>query len=436
MTDLLRKELARLAEDAPTPHPVDLAPDAWRRGRRARRLDRAVVLGVVAAVLVVLGGTASLLVTAPPRIAPAAPVDAPAAVPTELHAVPEHVLTDPAFRTSDLALGQQAAAFWNVTAPVVVSATDGSYHLLDLPGWPSLGSTDPAAPLALSPDGRQLAWAYLDADGATGVRIADLDDGAVREVPVVPADEPGPQQVVAALAWSPSGTWLAWASGVLDQPGWVSAGRVAPGSMTTDPTPVREGGSGLAVADDGRLVLTEPGYAFVIGEDGPGAGFSLQRSLDPTAVAVVSPDGTRVAVGSRTPNGAVDVLDLDRQRVRLAYFNGYDGDASHRALGWRGDDRVVVAADVPTRGTEVVLVPAPGNNDDGEVVVTRADSVLGSLSVAVDLLDRPTVDRPAPDWPWSEQRQRLVLGGAGLLVLLAAAAAVVVRRRPVGLPAR
>lgn len=433
MTDLLREELTRLAEGAPAPRPVvDLAPDAWRRGRRARRRDRAVVLGVVAAVLVVLGGTASLLVAAPPRIAPAAPVDAPAAVPTELRAVPDHVLADPASRTADLAIGTQAAAFTSDGLPVAVSATDGSHRILDLPGWDASDDGPPSQRLALSPDGQQLAWAYLDADGGTGVRSVELASGAVREIPVVAADEPGPQQQVVAVTWSPSSSWLAWASGVVGYPSWAAIGTIAPDATSLAARGnVRQDTTSLAVDDAGTLVHTEPGYVFVAGDDSLGAGFAADRPLEGTAVGSASPDGTRVAVGSTSPNGAVDVLDLDRMRVRLAYFGGYDeGQTTYAPLGWLGADTIVVAADVASRGTDVVLVPAPGNRRDGEAVVTRVDEGVAHLTVAVELLDRPTVDRPSPDWPWSEERQRLVLGAAGLLVLLAVAAAVVVRRRP------
>ncbi|GAA1477792.1 hypothetical protein GCM10009623_22380 [Nocardioides aestuarii] len=430
MTDL-REELTRIAERAPSPRPYDAAHDAWRRGRRARRRDRAVVLGVVAAVLVVVGGTASLLVTAPTRIAPAAPVDAPAAVPTDLRAVPDHVLADPAFRTSDLAIGVQAAAFTSGGLPVAVSATDGSYRILDLPGWNAPGGASPSHRVALSPDGRQLAWAYLDPDGETGVRTVTLEDGTVREIPVVPANEPGPQQEVLAVTWSPDSGWLVWASGVIETEGWVSHGRVAPGSSSTRPWPARPDTTAVLAGDDAVRGLLHPGHISVNDDEARIAGFTIQRVLEPTPVAAMSPDGTRVAVGSTTPNGAVDVVDLNRMRVRLAYFGGYDeGQTTYAPLGWLGADTIAVAADVASRGTDIVLVPAPGNRRDGEAVVARVEDGVADLTVAVDLLDRPTVDRPGPDWPWSEERQRLVLAGAGLLVLLAVAAAVVVRRRP------
>lgn len=424
MTDLLRQELARLAEDAPSPHPVDLAPDAWRRGRRARRLDRAVVLGVVAAVLVVLGGTASLLVTAPPRIAPAAPVDAPPAVPTELRAVPDHVLAEPASRTADLAIGTQAAVFTSGGLPVAVSATDGSYRILDLPGW---SSTDDPPPLSLSPDGTHLAWGRTN-----GVEVVDLATGA-RTDREFPASWRGDLDFpTTAVAWSTDSSWVAWGSTVGDrfQETYLQTASVE--DDRADEPVFAKGRTALVTGEPGALWVVDETRVAAVGTQPIDFGsFFLGRSLDPGPVGMASPDGTRLAVGSTTPNGAVDVVDLDRKRVRLAYFGGYDeGQTTYAPLGWVGDDTIAVAADVASRGTDVVLVPAPGNGRDGEAVVTRVEDGVADLTVAVDLLDRPTVDRPAPDWPWSELRQRLVLGGAALLVAIAAAAAVAVRRRP------
>ena len=428
MTQQLRDELARLADHAPAVH---VPADTWSRGRRARRRDRVVTGAAVLVVLVVLGGATTLFATAPTRMAPAAPTEGAYAVPSALHSVPTHVQDDPASYTSDLAVGTSAASF--VTdrgTPVVVSATDGSYRLLDLPGWADLGDAGPARPLALSPDGRRLAWAYLDADGATGVRTADLESGTLREVPVVPADEPGPQQVVVAVTWSPGSSWLAWASGVVDREGWVATGRVAPGKEDTQPGNVPEGTSSLAIDDAGQQVLVDSGYVLLTGGEFPGAGFQPQRPLDPTVVGASSPDGTRVAVGSASANGAVDVLDLDRMRVRLAYVGAYDQDATYSPLGWVGDDSIVVTVEPPDRDPEVLVVPALGNERDGERVVTRTDAGQTSLAVAVDLLDRPTVERAEPDWPWSTTTRVSLVAGAALTCLLALGLALWTRRRP------
>ena len=423
MTDL-REELTRLADGAPSPRPHDVAPDAWRRGRRARRRDRATALAVVAAVLVVLGGTASLLVTAPPRIAPAAPVDAPAAVPTELRAVPDHVLTDPAFRTSDLAIGVQAAAFTSGGLPVAVSATDGSYRVLDLPGW---SSTDGPPPLSLSPDGTRLAWGRTN-----GVDVVDLATGVRTDREFPPSWRGDVDFPTTAIAWSADSSWVAWSSTVGDRFEETYLQTASVEDDRAEEPLFRRGRAALVTGEPGALWLVDDTSVSPVGTQPSDTGsFSLDRSLDPGPVGMASPDGTRLAVGSTTPNGAVDVVDLSRMRVRLAYFGGYDeAQTTYSPLGWLGADRIAVAADVASRGTEVVLVPAPGNRRDGEAVVARVEDGVADLTVAVDLLDRPTLDRPAPDWPWSEERQRLVLGGAGLLVLLAVAAAVLVRRRP------
>lgn len=144
MTHQLRDELARIAERSPAIH---TPADAWSRGRRARQRDRIVAGAAVFALVLVLGGIAALVGDPSTRIAPASPPDGEGAVPSTIYSVPGHVQDSEAL-TSDLAIGQGALAF--VTddrdLPVVVSARDGSYAVLDLPGWP-WSDPDPAPTL-------------------------------------------------------------------------------------------------------------------------------------------------------------------------------------------------------------------------------------------------------------------------------------------------
>ena len=112
-----------------------------------------------------------------------------------------------------------AAAWVTYTGlPVVVDASDGDYHLLDLPDF--AGNNEAFARalgtpvVALSPDGRQLAYGYAvfgpDSDTEpipSGVRVIDLGTGKLREIPV----EGAAGTAVSRIDWSPNGSWLAFA---------------------------------------------------------------------------------------------------------------------------------------------------------------------------------------------------------------------------------
>jgi hypothetical protein len=65
------------------------------------------------------------------------------------------------------------------------------------------------------------------------------------------------------------------------------------------------------------------------------------------------------------------------------------------------------------------------DSERSRLVGTVDGSVVPTLTVALDLVtaDRPTVERPAPDWPWSDERRAVMvgLGVAGVLGLVYAA---------------
>ena len=107
------------------------------------------------------------------------------------------------------------------------SDADGDYHLLDLPDFVGnnwtlrRGLGNPV--VALSPDGRELAYGYAvfgpDADTEpipSGIRVVDLTTGELREIPV-----PGKQgTAVSQIEWSPDGSWLAFTG--MQQDTWTT----------------------------------------------------------------------------------------------------------------------------------------------------------------------------------------------------------------------
>ena len=111
----------------------------------------------------------------------------------------------------DLAVGPAAVALSTPAGAFVVTAADGVYHRVRLPGFhPELHSAALAG-LALSPDGRRLAWTWQGPPGpdgsdyAWGLRVADLTSGDVRSVRVAVSFNSG---VLSNPRWSPDGRYI------------------------------------------------------------------------------------------------------------------------------------------------------------------------------------------------------------------------------------
>jgi hypothetical protein len=364
----LHDELSRIADAAP---PMAVREDPWEPAQRSRRRRRLATVASVAASVALVAGLATSLPRADAPDAPVAAADA-LGVPDRVEAVPSRFAErggDDAWSSDevsdDLAIGRGAVAYvMREGLPVVLDADDGTYHLLDLPGF--LGNDSFLAnglfgsrlSVALSPDGRHLAYGYAEVgpDAATepipsGLRVVDLTTGSLREVPV-PLEE-GTQ--VTQPAWSPDGRWLAWTGYSLGS--WTGAsmgrstfvaGRVAPGAVVSEPVEPPRNDAAVAVDDAGAVERR--------------AGLVL---------------------------GRVD----DRQ------------------LALRPDTGSLVLVDTAGRERRVAEVE-PG--------------VPEGLSVAVDLMsvERPTVSRPGPDWPWSQEQVAWTALGVTLLVAAAAVASL------------
>jgi hypothetical protein len=131
----------------------------------------------------------------------------------------------------DLAVGQATAVVTNATDVFVVSAADGAYHRLRLPGYdPALhdgrlhGAERPG--VALSPDGRRLAYAWhapiaTDAPAweesyvvPSGVRVLNLTTGAFafedEAPPYFPHHTMWTVELDSHLRWSSDGRYVAY----------------------------------------------------------------------------------------------------------------------------------------------------------------------------------------------------------------------------------
>ncbi len=455
MTGRLREELARLGDHAPV---AAIDPDTWARARRARLRDRSLLVAAAVAVIALLGGVALLPGPDHPAPAPLANSGAAPGVPGQIWGVPARLTmkaSDGSWSSdlveTDLVVGRGAAAYVTEAGlPVVISAADGAYHLLDLPGF--LGNSDLSrgrqVGYALSPDGRRLAYAWAGpapASDATpmpsGVRVLDLANGDVRTVRL----SQGRGVMVDHLTWSPDSRWLAWQGRVATY--WTASssayrhlaiGRIAPGAETSQEVPATDGSVVATVDDDGAVSLLTTGR--VTTWDGRPLSSVRLRGARPVTAAARQPSGNLAIVGSSSRFDAITSVDVRTGAVVAHRFLGglYPGGADSVPLGWV-DDGLLVALVTPRESADgaaaerqvVVTTPQRGPGSTYRIVGHVDAEVPESLSVAVDLmtLARPTVERPEPDWPWSDERRAVVIGASALGLLLLAGGLVVLRRR-------
>lgn len=469
MTDALREELARIGEAAPR---ATVPGDVWTRGRRARRRDRVVAGAAVLSVLVVLGGLGLVLgLPGGSDVPPTAP--GVGAVPSVIHTVPTRLAgfvegSDerwaPSVAETDLAIGRASVAFASSEyqpLPVIITAADGAYHLLNLPGWlgSSLAGTQVgSASLALSPDGRSLAWGWYDASTRgsdmvkAGVRVVDLTTGRIRSIPL----SGGRGVAVGSVRWSPDSRWLVWQGMEMktwekNATGWKrnAAGRIAPGSVSSEAIDLSRGGSEqVAIDNRGTVSWVDERIAGWSSVDAHGRMSRVTDVLtnERGAAAAVSPSGRSVALAEGQPTpyasffqwthlavpGGDAVPFIGRRDLPAA---DYPEGATVEPLGWLDDahilELVTAAHDVEPGsgwtlgGTELAVVSVGGGAESAYDVVARIErgdeqsGQVRELTVAVDLmsLDHPTRDFPAPEWPWSDERKVAVFGGAGLAVV-------------------
>ncbi|MET0524960.1 MAG: hypothetical protein ABWZ91_09170 [Nocardioides sp.] len=422
MSDQLRDLLSRVADDAPTALPD---PTLWRRARRARARNRALAVGAVAATVAVI---ATVIVQGQRLSSDPDPAPNPA----EPRLLSVHgVVADGGLRLErDLAVGQATAAVTNDTDVFVVTADDGVYHRLRLPGYdPALhdGSLDGAERpgVALSPDGRRLAYAWhapIPTDHPaweesyrvpSGVRVLDLTTGAFAfedEVPpFLPHHTIWTVELASHLRWSSDGRyvvyhnsfgvyhgdWTMEGSGVevLDttgQAGWVqgladSLGRQMGNPVLGPHTPFVSPWGGAIVIGD-RLFAWHPdgnatGPPMAIG-DGWGSGaFATSRR------ALLGPLG----VGD-------SLLDLDlqtRQQIELRVLDTqrWPEGATIELLGTTDPDAVIASVRRATDGevaddADLVVFDLSRSGDEpvATVVGHVTDTSGSAFSFATDLV--------------------------------------------------
>ena len=431
-TAKLREELHRLGETAPV---VDVDPGMWGRARRARLRDRAMVAAAAVAVLALVGGLSGVL----PRHGSTPVADTRGAVPDHIHVVTS---TRDVPVAADLAVGRAAAAYvaaLGTTARVVtIGAVGGDYHVLDLPRFAERGGVEPASPVpvALSPDGTHLAYAYAGSPRRhgpvpTGVAVVDLDSGVSTNVALTG----GQGILVRTVSWSPDGRWLVWSGQV--STAWtdrerrfgdeMAAGRIAPSLDRSQAVPASDQvPEAFGIGSSGRVAITSRDRAVIWDGTIVWRTRTPRSSGDPLDLVHVGAYVTDVRTEGTGRGRAFHVLR--RAAGGYTVTNPDVGDVTMAVRGWLGDTPVVETQPASGSWTTTALNLL---TDSGLREVGRIDAGVADLTLATDLMtgSRPTADVPAPDWVPRDRNPWPWVGlGAGLVVAVSAGVLVLRRR--------
>ncbi len=465
MAEQLRELMTRLADEA-GPAPAD--PLLWQRARRSRRRNRFLIGAAVAVTAlsvtgVTLLGADALRDAVPPADAPTQRPDP--GIPSDVQAPVEDGGLE---LEHDLAVGRASVAIANDTAAFVVTAHDGIYHRLDLPGFdPALydaGGSEVSG-LTLSPDGTKLIYGWQgDSEDpkASGARLVDLLSGEIVTMSrQVLYDEPA-RLLPWGFSWSPDGRFVVNRVKITDPDDpWGSSPYWGQGLDTGTGRPIglteRTAGLELPADDDlasiGRIASSGlEAQAFMDGLmlfsadsgrtlDLPNDEVWVTGRFDATSSQLlVEPD--RIA-GSIL---LVDGLQRDIQRggdVTTTVLRMTDGPADAELLGWIGPRHALAVLDdnFDDKTADLVLLSLDVEAGEAEGTVVGAVTVTGDnvdVSMATDLaaVKTPTRDFQADtagagtDDNQSVGLSTLALMGLGAAALaLAGALVVAVRRR-------
>ena len=357
MTEELRTTLHRIADDV-TPAPV--ADDLWRRGQSARRRGQGFAIAAVLALVVSVGGIATVTATSDREARTASSEEVPGG------AIPSVIPEPDGPAVSYHAISRASVAYVDGTTsmPVLVDASTGTASFVELPGFPEpqvidLGADLSTGPwLAVSPDGRRLAYpATTVTDAPDGqpsfytsfYRVVDLATGDADTLLHVPLRTGTPN----AIAWTVGGDL------VVDVPGLATEAGVEPPveSWTIDPE----------TGDSAKTALT--------GVPAPGGDISATYPLDDARLTSV-------------PFETADGTDPDREIAADLYPDG----ATVTPIGWADDSLLVAQVDASAgsyvEGEHLVLLTSPDRPESEWTyrILVRDLPSSSSLSIAVDLI--------------------------------------------------
>lgn len=409
----LRTTLHRIADDL-RPEPVDA--DLWQRGRAARRRGHDLALAAVLVLVTSVAGIGAWVLTDDREAQVAGTVVTEGAIPSRI-VVP----TDPA-AAPDLALGQASVAFVSGSGePVVIGATDGRYHSLDLEHWDGELVT-------LSPDGRRLAWTFEDTtqpgQPMTGLGVLDLDSGETSLRGTISGS--GEPVTAEQVSWAPGSQWLTWS---VD----ATVGRMPAGAGQVETTTPDAAVDWTAVDDDGAVTV-HAGSAWQWAVGGTLEPMRMNQDLawggdisGRIGSAVASPTGNTFALATSELLPAADFLTSGRYEERPLATDLYPDGAAVQPLGWATDTLVLARVDAPAgsyvEGPHLALFTAPNAPEQQWTYrIVTSEIPERSITIAVDLvpdLDGTSSQQLTHDFPVPEERDISWMIGLGVAAAIA-----------------
>jgi hypothetical protein len=448
MTEQLHDLLARIADQA---GPGGSDPTLWARARRARRRDRAIRTSAAALTALALFGAIAIGLgtrSAPP---PAKQTPAPHETGVGIPSIVRGIHGDGGLDLEpDLAVGPASVAIANQSGAFVITAADGVYHRLQLPGFDPSAFNDNETGLALSPDGTRLAygWRATKVAGSAsgprvGTRILDLRTGALQRIPSDPVWVVDKNLGVATYGygWSPNGRYLVFETMIknsgADSEHLYIGFDATPGARyrlaaQAPGTPFFLYGSDarlltctackpMTLADPHRVARVDPGSVTNSGVEGRalvfGGSFQGGVGFDPFPlpgnvnwnIGRFTPDGRRILLQpDRVGTGLLLVTD-SKPRSRNWQLGRYSAtllplDSAHSpdgakidVLGWVGPDHALTMIN---RGTG-----SDTWEPNGELVLVDVNSVsgtaVGDTPVDLDVVGKVQPGDPADTYSFA-----------------------------------
>lgn len=369
MTEELRTTLHRIADSTA---PLRVRDDLWQRGRAARRRGQALAVAAVLALVVSVGGIATLLTTTDREARTASTEVVPGgAIPSRIDDIPDDLGV-----TTDLAIGRGSAAFVSADQdPVLITAADGVAHRLGLAGWvPDQGA------LALSPDGRLLAWHQESDYSQATIAVLDVETGRTTTSGI----NPDRQLRLRELSWSPNSESLAWIGDSSDGTTFVGRLRPVP-AISSVYVPVGTNVPDVAVSSDGTLVLSR-NFDGLFRTDGVERPEPVSRTE--LGAGRFSPDGRLLALRSSSEASSYTLDTVTGEVLQHAFPTDTLPASDVLPQGWLDNGLQLIQVKGPDGTVElVVTTPEVGATSTWRGSVgSIAPGIANTVSLAVDLV--------------------------------------------------
>jgi len=332
---------------------------------------------------------------------------------------------------TDLSVGRASVAVTNPTGAYVVTADDGAYHRLRLPGYDAAAYDAQVTGLALSPDGTRLAYGWastaLRPDGyprRSGLRALDLTTGTWWSTRFHEPSGISDLNVFAwDLRWSPDGRYLGASVAIREVAGqehWYAVLEPATERLVEEiwhPKQWPDPPLPIMVSAEGRVVAMETDPRERLARWDGKEWRTLGRDVAGLSTGRFSADGRTLAMAGDGLLSVIALVDAggsggDAPSTAVLPRRRYPYGAAVDLLAWTGERQVLAAlrpgVGPTTLGPDAdlaLLTLAPGFTEEGGVgldveVVGRVSvgETRSAFSFATDLVTAasPTRDFDAP----------------------------------------